>query len=493
MNIDMNKLDNEELEIHTALSQIRVDTKGLALGVKQQLHQGRQPQKFRGKKMASIAAAILAVVVLSTTAFALTMGGFDWFVERINPPFADIVEPIMQYTEDQGIRMTVLGAQNFDNTAIVYVAIQDISGENRLTADIALWSDITTMRQTEGTEDSEGPGFSWGSMGNNLLYFDETSNTAYFELRFAQDTPIPERLTISTSHLPLSMVTYEQVPIPIVLADLELGQTISVSYQYASCGSWISDDRPSEYDILLPGRFATLPDYPDSSWISNIGIVDGQLRVQVINRMSWPFGASGISLALLCPAGELIHNTETIWAWVDEDLKPINLHTLVLEDDSPLSYSLSEYIFDVNPTNLADYTLVFWGNITEGIEGNWQLTLETNDTTSQIITLSPNISVGEHQEHRIEFITISPLGVQIRGTIPEFDRDQEGLATYIEVAGELITSTNFSRVYMPIFEGGRYDGELLGISFSLEWMAESPIDINSVTAIIIEGQRIEIP
>ena len=76
--------------------------------------------------------AALVLLVASTAALAVGLGGFDWFIERFNPPFAELIEPSGVYAEDQGIRMTVIGAQESSGMGIVYLTVQDVSGTGRL-------------------------------------------------------------------------------------------------------------------------------------------------------------------------------------------------------------------------------------------------------------------------------------------------------------------------------------------------------------------------
>ncbi|MCL2437240.1 MAG: hypothetical protein FWD00_04290, partial [Clostridiales bacterium] len=141
MNINLDKFDHEEREIYNGFSNIKVDTERLMMRIKEQMptedqsSKRRLEKKMHIKKMIPLVAAMVTILTLSTTAFAALVG-FDWFVERIDPPFAEVVEPVMMYSEDQGIRMTVLGAQTFDNMAIVYLSLQDVSGEDRLTESV---------------------------------------------------------------------------------------------------------------------------------------------------------------------------------------------------------------------------------------------------------------------------------------------------------------------------------------------------------------------
>jgi hypothetical protein len=104
----------------------------------------------------SAVAAIALSVMLVVTAAAATLGGFDWFIKKFNPSFGEIVEPVEAYCEDQGIRMEVIGAQKYDNMAVVYLSLQDVSGQNRLTEQTDFQDGFTVKMSTQAQEEAKG-------------------------------------------------------------------------------------------------------------------------------------------------------------------------------------------------------------------------------------------------------------------------------------------------------------------------------------------------
>ncbi|MCL2218183.1 MAG: hypothetical protein FWB91_14365 [Defluviitaleaceae bacterium] len=143
------------------------------------------------RRLIPIAAAMALILAVSTTVFA-SVGGFDWFVQRFNPNFASVVEPVMVYSEDEGIRITVIGAQNFETMAVVYLSVQELTEENRLTEDMDWWPGLNL--HIEGMS---------GSIDQNLLYFDEASSTAYLEVRITKSEELPTPLTLKIDRLSL--------------------------------------------------------------------------------------------------------------------------------------------------------------------------------------------------------------------------------------------------------------------------------------------------
>jgi len=163
--------------------------------VRQACHQRFASQPARNtmglKRFVPAAAAFILLFAVSTTVFA-AVGGFDGFVQRFNPRFAEVVAPVMAYADREGIRITVIGAQSFDSMAVVYLSVTELTEQNRLSAHMDWWPGLHLH--------IEGMG---GVMQQNLLYFDAASRTAYLEVRFAMHEAIPQPLTITVDQLAL--------------------------------------------------------------------------------------------------------------------------------------------------------------------------------------------------------------------------------------------------------------------------------------------------
>ena len=152
----MSTFDRDEQDINDALSQITVDAGKLAGQVKRRLNEEiprTAPCQVRWS-MSAVAALALSVM-LGVTAAAATLGGFDWFIEKFNPSFGEIVEPVEAYCEDQGIRMEVIGAQKYDNMAVIYLSLQDVSGQNRLTEQTDFQDGFSMKMRTQAQKASK--------------------------------------------------------------------------------------------------------------------------------------------------------------------------------------------------------------------------------------------------------------------------------------------------------------------------------------------------
>jgi len=153
-------------------------------------HNTKAHKPFRPlrKKRAIFIVALIAVII--TTAFSVyaVTGGLDMFRSHFGSPFEDLaVAPaIPAYYEAQGIRIEVVGAQQIGNVALVYLTMQDVSGENRLSTDTR--PDVFLSLDGQAMN---------GPARSRRLYFNRDSNTLYFEYRIVGDIGISRADTMT--------------------------------------------------------------------------------------------------------------------------------------------------------------------------------------------------------------------------------------------------------------------------------------------------------
>jgi len=177
----MKNFDKQEQDIHDAFSSIQVDTENL----KNKLNFSTTHTPKKIIKLPAIAAAILIFAILSITAYA-TISQLEFFRTEFNPVFIDLVSPPSEpiYSENNGIRMEIIGASQIYNRTLIYVTVQDISGESRL---------------NNGTH----PDFYIiGFLGSHsrLLYFNQETDTSYFEILLIRCGELASNEIIVRSH-----------------------------------------------------------------------------------------------------------------------------------------------------------------------------------------------------------------------------------------------------------------------------------------------------
>ncbi|MCD7948213.1 MAG: hypothetical protein LUG13_07985 [Oscillospiraceae bacterium] len=476
----MKAFDREEQLIYNALSKIKVDTDGLAEQVKDRLAEDMPLPKPRRIHRPLIAVAIVAAI-LAITAAAAMLGSFDWMIEKLNPSYGDIVRPVEIYCEDQGIRMELIGAQKYSNMAVVYLSLQDVSGKNRITAQTDFMDGFYVS--TGQTTSSDAIGY---SAKRNLLYFDESTDTAYLEFLITADAgnTLPDTLELGTSLIYFDTLSYELEPIPVAMSDVKMvtGDTIKVA-SIITCGT-INDgvlpfDFQNEDDstaILTPGYYAAMPHGYDGQWVSNIGLIDGKLHVQIGSYANAEFGGTP-QLDLVNADGEQV--TENCWLafFTDAD------HQIASDRDTAFEiakYRYDEMILPVDQATLSGYTLCFTGTLASGAEGSWRLTAELGDTSREVRMWTNDVRVdGLLFEH----LTLNPLGLEVIGAYEEDEFAASNMIVEVETAqnGTVLLSGG----------SGPYNPE--AHTFDYKWNAPSPIDVADATAILINGTRLPIP
>lgn len=478
----MNKFDTNEQKIYDILSQIHVDSSKLDGQVKSRLHEDvasvNSPHQSRWTKSAATAIAMSAVLVV--TAAAAVLGGFDWFIEKFNLSFSEIVEPVEVYSEDKGIRMEIIGAQKYDNMAIVYLSLQDISGQNRLTehTDFKDGFNVKTnsnVLETAGqTEEIISGSFSWSQ---EMLYFDENTNTVYYEFNISADpdSPLADPLELSSFLIYFDEKSYKDEMIPVSFAEIDEVKTRPITEQYIWGGRNIGDNYSPYKEVLTPAYYADMPHGEEDQWVSNMGIIDGKLHVQIGKIFYKEFGSSDAILSLMDSDGELIECEYELMLLADEDNNLLNLED---SDYAQAVYKYGETVFPVSAEEINKYTLCFTGRVSSGLEGNWKVAANLKDSNKSMLIWENDISV---EGYLFEHISLNPLGLQVIGTYEGEECLVGDMSVTIETADDIISLE---------YGGGSQNPEKQ--SFSSSWKTKSPVDVSKVTAIIVNDLRIPI-
>ena len=474
----MSKFDIDEQNIYDMFSQIAVDSSKIADGVKIKLHEEnvKIPIKNHRRWSKSAVAAIVMSVVLVATATATALGGFDWFIERFNPDFGKIVEPVENYSEDQGIRMEVIGAQKYGNKAIVYLSLQDMTGQNRITEQTDFRDGFSVkMNPREIGEDGET--LSSMSWREKMIYFDKDTNKVYYEFNITADadSPMSNPLELGSFLIYLGKKSYEE-PIDISLAEIKEGETTPIIEDNIWGGVGIRfDDYSSFTEVLTPGYYTDMPHGEKEQWVSNVGIIDGKLHVQIGRFSGGEFGPNDANLALADSKGNIISPDYELMLYGDKDN-----HLLGVKEDDAYNteYKYNEYVFSVSKEYLNKYTLYYSGSVYTGVEGRWRVAANLSDSNKDIRTWTNDIPV---EGHIFEYITLSPLGLQVRGTYEGENCMASSMKVEIETADGII----------PL-EGGGGSEDPEKHTFNSNWNVKEPLDVTKVSAIIIEGTRISI-
>ncbi|MCL2399818.1 MAG: hypothetical protein FWC91_08770 [Defluviitaleaceae bacterium] len=234
------EFDREEQRIYDAFSQIKVDKDKL----KRRMEHMEKKKVKRYSKFSVAAVVAFIFVTISATGYAAS-GGLDMFNSRFNPAFIDLVTAPTKpsYAEDQGIRLEVIGAQQVNSVVLLYLTMQDITDENRLTR--YMWPDIEFY--------VDGQLSRGGGSSMNRLHFDQANNTSYFEMRIVGDIGIARAKTLELVGNSINCTQFSgQVQRPVV-GEWKLQVNISEpNYQVLSWENVEAVDIHIEYMSLSP-------------------------------------------------------------------------------------------------------------------------------------------------------------------------------------------------------------------------------------------------
>jgi len=526
----MMMLDNDEKRLHNLFSQIPVDTKTLERKVKENMNKNlRKAIKPTPRRKAGVLliASLVVILFVAGTAYAMGQGIFDrfiigqdtnfdnivasssdttsvfnWFIANQNPNFADIVEPIEIITEVYGIRTNIIAAQYFAGTAVVYLSVQDVSGQNRLSEQSTIVLGACRVSSPSGTTGGAG-----------MISFDMATNTAYFQARITTWDTSLDYMGLGSVCITFNGIQHDNsrtqhnntisISISIPTSVRENVSTIPMpANHYRTMG--LSPEIDARQWILAPavaGQFAELPNSRGNQWISGIDIVDGYLHVQlgqhlqreqeyIVTRTSYP--------ELTTPSGDVIMPWGTmVRFFTDDNLQPIPLAFLpspevlaaannarmageIVEDPwvynpdvANAPYMFTDIFFPINIDELELYSLNLISTFGADISVALELTIQQGNDR-YIRTIYNPVSVNGNT---IESVTITPLGVSFTGNI----------------GANFLVGNNV--VLLETTSGTFNAGTVLSAgddnTFTSFVNVESPLDVNSVIAVIIDGVHFE--
>ena len=196
----MDMKDREEKLIYSRLSNIEVDDSN----IKSRVRAGLNSKKTRKRPILRFGLGVVLSLFLVVGASAALLKNSEWFMDKFNPIFRDIVDPIDICSEDQGIKVELIAGQKYDNNAIVYLSIQDTSGKNRITEETEFRDGLFVGLNSQVNS------FGYG-VKDRLISFDRDTNTIYYELKISTDmnSPLSESLRLGTSRIYFDCVEYE--------------------------------------------------------------------------------------------------------------------------------------------------------------------------------------------------------------------------------------------------------------------------------------------
>lgn len=429
------------------------------------LNPKRNTVRTKPKRM--LVAVITIICLMTTTVIAANISSFLNLRDKIDPHTARFIEPVEKVCINQGIKMEVVAVARYDNMVKAYITFQDLEGD-RIGEDLS-FLDYFGMKGSR-------------SFGWRLIDYDEENKIATLSVKAESSTKFEgENLTFKVENIFYDNKEYEDYEIGINLTKIshypsyiDATKKQFMSWSHGNLYGGLDSD-----DDIVPILTPHVIDFkfPDikTSMISNIGVIDRKLHVQICQDTN--FEGQGVNIYLKDSKGEVIDSDTQINFKIDE-LKKLK---------NPKYSYYSEYIFDIDTDNLHEYKLLGYFRTSKQLEGNWEVSFKAED--SEILELN-DIDI-DIKKMKIDKIGINPFGISISGRT-DLNKDTDKDIHEFDV--KVNTETDIIQTSMLSFGKG---GELLFGSkekddaFIAMYKIENPIDLNLIKSITIDG--IDIP
>lgn len=219
-------------------------------------------------KWGTAVACLCLICGLAIPAMAAFSPSFYELLYAVTPATAQFFKPVQRSCEDNGIRMEVTAAYIHENTAEIYLSMQDLTGTN--------------FDETVDLFDSYRLHTPFDCTGHcKLANYDPDTHTATFLVTLEQwdrQSIEGEKLTFSVQKLLSGKKSWEGILDGVALND-HLTSAVQTVQPRGLSGNLFGSDGGKEVTVLKPAGEIAAP--VDGVALTGIGYADGRLHVQV--------------------------------------------------------------------------------------------------------------------------------------------------------------------------------------------------------------------
>lgn len=437
------------------------------------LNEAESPSRFKreerrrmsmGRKAGIAASAALALVIATGAADASGLIDLRYMLRFIGEERVEILQPINEHSEDQGIEMNVLGAVRDGDSAEVYITLKDTAGK-RLDEKLRLYD-----YRIEG-----------GMNLNNSEVMNYDARTGEVTLRLlAQGAEIGDRMSMRIESFLRGEQEKEGYDSKLDLSGL-LADSITDNYKTLkrdrdniglAATAETSEALSAQKELRVLNPDAMSVSLPDLDWtkLTNIGFIDGKLHVQFS-----PDTGMG-----------RYNHAEFYLTDASGNRQDIDFYRLswgeVEAGGKVYGGKYQEYVFDIStPEQLKGLKLM--GSLLtydELVKGSWGATFDLKPE-SRTLTGTTEFGLGKGTVRQIE---VSTLGVSLKGTGFEGDdeetdeaaRDGLKIAIHFKDGTKLESNGYFVRTD----------------DIPIRWSTNEVIPVENVDYVSLNGQKIEL-
>jgi hypothetical protein len=303
------------------------------------------------RRAAAAIAATCLCVFMGVPALAANVPTIYNLMYLVSPATAQFFMPVRKACEDNGIRMEVVSTYIHDDTAEIYVTLQDLAG-GRVDETTDLFDSYDINRPFDSAGFCQRVGY------------DEATKTATFLIEITEwgNRRIEgDKITFSVGSFISEKRAYEDMPLDIPLDTVIADAPTKAAGDIVGGGGNFDFDANDTAKVLDAEGVALSP--VDGIDIVGIGFVDGKLHIQTSIVQDFKSDNHGY-LTLVDNQGAMVESDYTV-SFISE----------VLSDETGARLDNTEYVFPVSQDEIQKYKL-YGSFYTSGkyTEGNWRIT-----------------------------------------------------------------------------------------------------------------------
>ncbi len=442
--------DSDEIIIKNSLNSIQTPEYDIMLAVENKITKPKPTIVF--KKAVAISLVVCLCLMLSVGVMAATIPGFNNLLSIVSLDIALLLQPVGTISEDNGIKMEVVAAMNDDEMAVIYLTMQDLTG-NRIDETLDIYNYSLTGANTFNCQ---------------VVNYEAITKTATLRMQANGGEKLNgKKVSFRISSFLSAKQIFNAVETPINLSNIattNASQTVPLDMNNISGGGGdLFDELRAEgkINVLKTDQMKLALPQIDFMHISNIGYIDGHLHIQT----KWV--SDGIDDNGYFYFADTWGNKLSIY--------PTNIYFGTDESGNTIyGRNYVEYIFDVdklklNEAKLMGY-LVTHGNYTTG---NWKTTFKIQSVGAERQT-DCNIKFDTWHTNKI---SVSPMGITLVGSGKGNDSPK------VTVSANMTDGTVQTLDSVMSFSD---NGEV-----KLKFTSSLPLDVANVKSVTVDGTTID--
>ena len=299
-------------------------------------------------KAASVAAAVLLCFTLSISALASAVDPVYQIFYSISPTLAQALKPVKLSCEDRGIKMEVISAAIYENEAVIYISLQDLT-DHRIDETTDLFDSYRINR----------PFASAASC--SFVSFDEETETAFFMIYISQmnnEKIKGDKITFAFSKFLSQKSKFDEELSELDLSKVTTAEETQKPESIRGGGGMMDVDYGTACLVPVVGGILSPV---DGVTVTNAGFIDNKLHIQIYFEDILTYDNHGY-IDLRDEAGSSAENY-SISFWDDERVG-----------------SYDEIVYDISPEEIEHYRAYgYFVTCKNRTKGNWQVTFPLED------------------------------------------------------------------------------------------------------------------